>query len=191
MNINVKTIPGGRILVFEKQEIPPNGADNFILPVSLLITFWLVWQTHDWVYLALQEKYPPQNTIPIDMFVRYVWLHTFGYAIAFWFYFFGVTGLVRIICQILFRKPSMPNAKQIITTVKVNPNFVPDVQRQYPHFRMFPLATDTGRYCCLYFFVSPQHYLLLEAKARRHEIIRRLELLIEHAPFTVFETVQR
>ena len=79
--------------------------------------------------------------------------------------------------------------KTIITTVKVNPNFVPDVQRQYPHFRMFPLATDTGRYCCLYFFVSPQHYLLLEA--RRHEIIRRLELLIEHAPFTVFETVRR
>ncbi len=81
--------------------------------------------------------------------------------------------------------------QNIIVTVKVNPNFVPDVQRQYPHFRMFPLVTDTGRYCCLYFFVSPQHYLLLEAKARRHEIIRRLELLIEHAPFTVFETVQR
>ena len=75
MNINVKTIPGGRVLVFEKQGIPPNGADNLILPVSLLITFWLVWQTHDWVYLALQEKYPPQSTIPIDMFVRYVWLH--------------------------------------------------------------------------------------------------------------------
>ena len=81
--------------------------------------------------------------------------------------------------------------QNIMVTVKVNPNFVPDAQRQYPHFRMFPLVTDTGRYCCLYFFVSPQHYLLLEAKARRHEIIQRLELLIEHAPFTVFETVQR
>ena len=85
----------------------------------------------------------------------------------------------------------MPNAKQIITTVKVNPNFSPDAERQYPHFRLLPLPIDTGRYHCLYFFVSPQHYLLLEPKARRHEIIRRLELLTEHAPFTVFETVQR
>lgn len=85
----------------------------------------------------------------------------------------------------------LSNTKPVITTVKVNPDFVPDAQRQYPHFRLFPLPTDTGRYCCLYLFVSPQHYLLLEAKARRHEIIRRLELLTEHAPFTVFETVQR
>ena len=65
MNINVKTIPGGRVLVFEKQGIPPNGADNLILPVSLLITFWLVWQTHDWVYLALQENIRRKAQYPL------------------------------------------------------------------------------------------------------------------------------
>lgn len=84
----------------------------------------------------------------------------------------------------------MLSDKPIITTVKVNPNFVP-TENQYPHFRLMAIHTQTGKYHCLYLFVSAQHYLLLEPKAKRYEIIRRLAFLTEHAPFLIYETVQK
>lgn len=84
----------------------------------------------------------------------------------------------------------MPNQTPIVTTVKVNPSFIPK-NEDYPHFRLIPIVNDTGKYHCLYLFLDPQNHMILEARAKRHAVIKRLELLTEHAPLTVFEDISR
>lgn len=84
----------------------------------------------------------------------------------------------------------MPNQTPIVTTVKVNPSFIPK-NEDYPHFRLIPIVTDTGKYHCLYLFLDPQNHMILEARAKRHAVIKWLELLTEHAPLTVFEDISR
>ena len=51
----------------------------------------------------------------------------------------------------------LTEAKPIVRPVRVNPSFVaPD--NSYPHYRLIPIETQTGRYYCLFFTSRPKNF---------------------------------
>jgi len=82
----------------------------------------------------------------------------------------------------------LKEAKPIVRPVRVNPSFIaPD--NSYPHYRLIPIETQTGRYYCLFFYVSAKEFLILEPKAKRHLAVARLSEYLQNAAFVVYETV--
>jgi len=59
-----------------------------------------------------------------------------------------------------------------LRSAKLPPDVMPASDR-YPHYRLVPLAGSDGRYC-LFFHITPKHWLVLEANATRR---RMAELL--------------
>lgn len=79
--------------------------------------------------------------------------------------------------------------KPAVVTVKVGRLFAP-TEEQYPHYRLLPIETDRQGYLCLLFYIAPCRFLILEPRIRRYEAIRRLSLLLENAPYAVYETAR-
>lgn len=191
MKITTKSTPQGRQLIFEPS---PNGLPSHIkdgiIFISLLMTFLLVWLTHDWVYTKFHAFRRQSSTNEIDVFIASIIDHITSYGLAFGFYFIVSIFIIEAAYLFFIKKRAMQNPAPIITTVKVNPSFIPE-DKDYPHFRLIPITTDTGKYHCLYLFLNPKERMLLEARAKRHIIIKRLTQLTEHAPLTIFETIAR
>lgn len=74
-----------------------------------------------------------------------------------------------------------------VRTVKLPADIMPDSGR-YPHYRLVPLTGTDNRYC-LFFHISTEHYLILEASAPRRRMQERLGRMLEHAPYEIFETI--
>lgn len=72
-------------------------------------------------------------------------------------------------------------------TLKLPADIMPD-SGLYPHYRLVPLAGAENRYC-LFFHITPEHYLILEASAPRSRMLERLGRMLEHAPYEIFETI--
>ena len=191
MKITTKTTPQGRQLIFEPS---PNGLPSHIkdgiIFISLLMTFLLVWLTHDWGYTKFHAFRGQSSTNEIDIFIASIIDHVTSYGVAFWLYFVISSFIIEATYLFFIKKRAMQNPAPIITTVKVNPSFIPQTQ-DYPHFRLIPIATDTGTYHCLYLFFDPQRRMLLVARAKRHSIIKQLAQWNEHASLTIFETIAR
>lgn len=79
--------------------------------------------------------------------------------------------------------------KPAVVTVKVGRLFAP-TEEQYPHYRLVPIETDRQGYLYLLFYIAPCRFLILEPRIRRYEAIRRLSLLLENAPYAVYETAR-
>ena len=79
--------------------------------------------------------------------------------------------------------------KPAVVTVKVGRLFAP-TDEQYPHYRLVPIETDRQGYLCLLFYIAPCRFLILEPRIRQYEAIRRLSLLMENAPYAVYETAR-
>ena len=79
--------------------------------------------------------------------------------------------------------------KPAVVTVKVGRLFAP-TDEQFPHYRLVPIETDRQGYLCLLFYIAPYRFLILEPHIRRYEAIRRLSLLLENAPYAVYETAR-
>ncbi|OFM23061.1 lipopolysaccharide heptosyltransferase [Neisseria sp. HMSC070A01] len=73
-----------------------------------------------------------------------------------------------------------------VVTVKVSALFNPK-DDQFPHFRLVPLEADRQGYLCLLFYIDRNNFLVLESRIKRYAAVRRLSLLQENAPYTVYE----
>ncbi|OHO82924.1 lipopolysaccharide heptosyltransferase [Neisseria sp. HMSC056A04] len=73
-----------------------------------------------------------------------------------------------------------------VVTVKVSTLFNPK-DDQFPHFRLVPLEADRQGYLCLLFYIDRNNFLVLESRIKRYAAVRRLSLLQENAPYTVYE----
>lgn len=73
-----------------------------------------------------------------------------------------------------------------VVTVKVSTLFKPK-DDQFPHFRLVPLEADRQGYLCLLFYIDRNNFLVLESRIKRYAAVRRLSLLQENAPYTVYE----
>ena len=73
-----------------------------------------------------------------------------------------------------------------VVTVKVSVLFNPK-DDQLPHFRLVPLEADRQGYLCLLFYIDRNNFLVLESRIKRYAAVRRLSLLQENAPYTVYE----
>lgn len=73
-----------------------------------------------------------------------------------------------------------------VETRKVSPSFAPTPEG-FPHYRLIPSATETGKKYCLFFYVTASRYLILDNGVQRYQAIRHLQRLLETAPYTVFE----
>lgn len=73
-----------------------------------------------------------------------------------------------------------------VVTVKVSALFNPKYD-QFPHFRLVPLEADRQGYLCLLFYIDRNNFLVLESRIKRYASVRRLSLLQENAPYTVYE----
>ena len=76
--------------------------------------------------------------------------------------------------------------KTAVATVKVSPSFVP-AEDEFPHYRLIPLDSDRQGYLCLLFYIDRNNFLVLESRIKRYASVRRLSLLQENAPYTVYE----
>ena len=76
-----------------------------------------------------------------------------------------------------------------VVTEKVGRLFAP-TDEQYPHYRLVPIETDRQGYLCLLFYIDRNNFLVLEPHIKRYAAVRRLSLLLENAPYTVYETVR-
>ena len=76
-----------------------------------------------------------------------------------------------------------------IVTVEVGRLFAP-TDEQYPHYRLVPIETDRQGCLCLLFYIDRSNFLVLEPRIKRYAAVRRLSLLLENAPYTVYETVR-
>ena len=191
MKITTKTTTQGRQLIFEpsQNELPSHITDGMKF-ISFLMSLLLVWLTHDWAYRKLHSFRGQSSTNKIDIFIASIIDHITSYGVAFWLYFVISSFIIEATYLFFIKKRAMQNPAPIITTVKVNPGFIPQAQ-DYPHFRLIPIATDTCTYHCLYLFLDPQRRMLLVARAKRHSIIKQLAQWNEHASLTIFETIAR
>ncbi|OSI07439.1 Uncharacterised protein [Neisseria animaloris] len=82
----------------------------------------------------------------------------------------------------------LSDATPIVGTIKIPPGFTPP-ENNYPHYRLLPVQTETGRFYCLFFYVSPRIFLILEPKIKRHLAIGKLAEFLKTATYTVYETV--
>lgn len=73
-----------------------------------------------------------------------------------------------------------------VETRKVSPLFEPTPEG-FPHYRLIPTTTKTGRKYCLFFYITASRYLILDNGVQRYQAIRHLTRLLETAPYTVFE----
>ena len=188
MKITTKSTPQGRQLIFEpiQNELPTHIANGISVWIALILT----WFTHDWVYTKFHAFRRQSSTNEIDVFIASIIDHITSYGLAFGFYFIVSIFIIEAAYLFFIKKRAMQNPAPIITTVKVNPSFIPE-DKDYPHFRLIPITTDTGKYHCLYLFLNPKERILLEARAKRHVIIKQLAQLTEHAPLTIFEIIAR
>ena len=76
-----------------------------------------------------------------------------------------------------------------VVTEKVGRLFIPH-EEQYPHYKLVPIDTDRQGYLCLLFYINRSNFLVLETRIKRYAAVRRLSLLLENAPYTVYETVR-
>ena len=191
MKITTKFMPQGRQLIFEPSpnELPSYIKDGMIF-ISFVMSLLLNWFTHDWAYRELHSFRGQSSTNEIDIFIASIIDHITSYGLAFGFYFIVSIFIIEAAYLFFIKKRAMQNPAPIITTVKVNPSFIPE-DKDYPHFRLIPITTDTGKYHCLYLFLSPKERMLLEARAKRHVIIKQLAQLTEHARLPIFETIAR
>ena len=191
MKITTKTITQGRQLIFEPNpnELPSHIKDGMIF-ISFVMSLLLNWFTHDWVYRKLHSFRGQSSTNEIDIFIASIIDHVTSYGLAFGLYFISSIFIIEVTYLFFIEKRAMQKPVPIITTVKVNPSFIPE-DKDYPHFRLIPITTDTGKYHCLYLFLSPKERMLLEARAKRHVIIKQLAQLTEHARLPIFETIAR
>ncbi len=152
MKITTKTTPQGRQLIFEPS---PNGLPSHIrdgiIFISLLMALLLVWLTHDWAYMKFHAFRGQSSTNEIDIFIASIIDHITSYGLAVVFYFIISIFIIEAAYLFFIEKRAMQNPTPIITTVKVNPSFIPK-NEDYPHFRLIPIVTDTGKYHCLYLF---------------------------------------
>lgn len=75
-----------------------------------------------------------------------------------------------------------------LRSTKLPPDVMPASDR-YPHYRLVPLTGSDGRYC-LFFHITPKHWLVLEANAPRRRMAQLLGRMRENAPYEVFETLE-
>ena len=191
MKITTKTTTQGRQLIFEPtpNELPSHIKDGMIF-ISFVMSLLLNWFTHDWAYRKLHSFRGQSSTNEIDIFIASIIDHVTSYGLAFGLYFISSIFIIEVTYLFFIEKRAMQKPVPIITTVKVNPSFIPE-DKDYPHFRLIPITTDTGKYHCLYLFLSPKERMLLEARATRHVIIKQLAQLTEHARLPIFETIAR
>ncbi|QEY25818.1 lipopolysaccharide heptosyltransferase [Neisseria zalophi] len=81
----------------------------------------------------------------------------------------------------------LSDAAPIIQTIKIPPDFTPP-ENNYPHYRLLPVQTETGKFHCLFFYISAKEFLILEPKIKRYLAIRKLSEFVKTATFTVYET---
>ncbi|SAY51443.1 lipopolysaccharide heptosyltransferase [Neisseria weaveri] len=82
----------------------------------------------------------------------------------------------------------LSEATPVIRTIKVPPGFTPP-ENNYPHYRLLPVQTETGRFYCLFFYITSNDFLILEPKIKRHLAIGKLAEFLKTATYTVYETV--
>lgn len=75
---------------------------------------------------------------------------------------------------------------EVVETHKVSSSFEPKPE-SYPHYWLQPIATETGKKYCLFFYISPASYLILANGLSRPLAIRSLKRWRQTALFDVFE----
>ncbi|WP_066568797.1 hypothetical protein [Snodgrassella sp. CFCC 13594] len=73
-----------------------------------------------------------------------------------------------------------------VETHKVGPSWLPTIN-DFPHYRLVPSSTETGKKYCLFFYVSHEGYLILDNGVQRYQAIRHLQRLLETACFPIYE----
>ena len=74
-----------------------------------------------------------------------------------------------------------------IHPIGVSPSFTPP-EENFPHYRLLPIHTETGKYYCLFFYISAKDFLILDPKIKRHLAIKKLAEFLKTATYTVYET---
>lgn len=78
-----------------------------------------------------------------------------------------------------------------VEVIKINPTFRPS-ESSYPHYRLVPMVTETGKYWYLLFYVSENRYLMLEPRIKRYQAMQKLSSgYLTTAPYPVFEVINK
>lgn len=80
-------------------------------------------------------------------------------------------------------------SKPVVRPIKVGRLFTPPDDR-YPHYRLIPVQTETGRYHCLFFYVTAEDFLVLAPKTQRWQAVKKLSGFVETAAFPVYEITE-
>ena len=80
------------------------------------------------------------------------------------------------------------DTQKTVETQKVGASFPPTIA-VFPHYRLTPQNTGTGKKYCLFFCVSPECYLILDNGIQRYQAIRHLQRLLETACFPIYEII--
>ncbi|KPN72669.1 hypothetical protein [Neisseria sp. 83E34] len=79
-------------------------------------------------------------------------------------------------------------ANPSVRPITVNSSFT-FTEDSYPHYRLLPVQTETGNDYCLFFYINPKDFLVLEPKIQRNLAIKKLAGYLKTATFAVYETI--